>query len=59
MQDLLDKAIALAKIAHAGQVDKAGSPYIGHPLRVMNEGESESERIVGVLHFSLCFHRLL
>ena len=34
--ELLDQAIALAQTAHANQVDKAGTPYIGHPLRVMN-----------------------
>lgn len=47
---MLDKAIALAKKAHDGQVDKGGHPYIGHPIRVMNQCENESEKIVGVLH---------
>jgi HD domain len=32
---LLDDAVALATRLHAGQVDKAGEEYIGHPLRVM------------------------
>lgn len=32
----LDHAILLAVQAHAEQVDKAGLPYILHPLRVMN-----------------------
>jgi (p)ppGpp synthase/HD superfamily hydrolase len=36
----LEKAIALAAEAHAGQVDKAGAPYIPHPLRVKEERES-------------------
>ena len=31
----LERAIALAVRAHVGQVDKAGAPYILHPLRVM------------------------
>lgn len=31
----LEQAIALAAEAHSGQVDKAGRPYILHPLRVM------------------------
>ena len=31
----LEKAIELAARAHAGQLDKAGLPYILHPLRVM------------------------
>lgn len=31
----LERAIELAARAHAGQVDKAGAPYILHPLRLM------------------------
>jgi (p)ppGpp synthase/HD superfamily hydrolase len=46
----LEHAIALAVEAHRGQVDKAGQPYILHPLRVMFRLETELERIVGVLH---------
>lgn len=30
-----NKARALAAAAHAGQVDKVGEPYIGHPARVV------------------------
>lgn len=47
---LLSKAIELAAKAHAGQVDKAGEPYILHPLRVMLSVQSMDERIVAVLH---------
>ena len=36
--------------AHAGQVDKAGMPYIGHVIRVMQAGKTIDEKIVGVLH---------
>ena len=46
----LGKAIELAKQHHKGQTDKAGKPYIEHPLRVMNQVESEEEKIVAVLH---------
>lgn len=46
----LDIAIKLATDAHAGQVDKAGAPYILHPLRVMLAMKTEDERIVAVLH---------
>ncbi|MBE9044927.1 HD domain-containing protein [Pleurocapsales cyanobacterium LEGE 10410] len=47
---MLDKAIEIAKIAHKGQVDKGGQPYIDHPLRVMNNLETVEEKIVAVLH---------
>lgn len=33
--DPLSKAIMLATTAHAGQLDKAGQPYILHPLRMV------------------------
>ena len=46
----LERAIAIAATAHAGQVDKAGQPYILHPLRVMLRVNSEHERIAAVLH---------
>lgn len=46
----LEKAISIAALAHAGQVDKADQPYILHPLKVMMHVDSEQERIVAVLH---------
>lgn len=46
----LDKAIAISSRVHTGQVDKAGQPYILHPLRVMLKFQNEHERIVAVLH---------
>lgn len=46
----LARAIEIATEAHKGQVDKAGNEYIGHPLRVMEMGNTEEEKIVGVLH---------
>ena len=46
----LDAAIALACKTHAGQVDKAGQPYILHPLRLMLKFQDEDARIVSVLH---------
>ena len=49
----LDEALVLAVSLHAGQVDKAGEPYILHPLRVVTRlgyGVNEKERIVAALH---------
>lgn len=46
----LEKAIAIASNAHAGQVDKGGKPYILHPVRVMMAQQSIDAMIVGVLH---------
>ena len=46
----LERAIAIAVEAHSGQIDKAGAPYILHPLRVMLALTTQTERIVGVLH---------
>ncbi len=46
----LEKAISIAALAHAGQLDKAGQPYILHPLRVMLRMDRDDERIVAVLH---------
>jgi (p)ppGpp synthase/HD superfamily hydrolase len=46
----LERAIAIAAEAHAGQQDKAGAPYILHPLRMMLRLSSNDERVVAVLH---------
>ncbi len=46
----LERAIQLAAQAHAGQVDKAGHPYILHPLRVMLHVEGEYAQMAAVLH---------
>ncbi|MCU4744678.1 HD domain-containing protein [Natronoglomus mannanivorans] len=46
----LERAIRLATEAYAGQTDKAGETYIRHPLRLMSQMETETERIVAVLH---------
>ena len=46
----LEDAIALAVTAHRGQVDKAGAPYILHPLRMMCRMESSVAMMTAVLH---------
>lgn len=46
----LEKAIQIAVQAHTGQTDKAGAPYILHPLRLMFQMRSETEQITAVLH---------
>ena len=46
----LQRAIEIATQAHKEQFDKTGKDYIGHPLRVMEMGQTEEEKIVGVLH---------
>ena len=46
----LEDALILAATAHSGQVDKAGMPYVLHPIRVMIRVSSPEERIVALLH---------
>ena len=46
----LERAIAIAAEGHAGVKDKAGAPYILHPLRMMLSLSSPDERIVAILH---------
>jgi (p)ppGpp synthase/HD superfamily hydrolase len=46
----LERAIAIAVEAHSGQVDKAGRPYILHPLRLMARMSSDSDMMAAVLH---------
>jgi (p)ppGpp synthase/HD superfamily hydrolase len=46
----LEDAILLAAKAHFGQKDRAGVPYILHPLRLMFRQTSDAARIAAVLH---------
>ncbi|HEY2028903.1 MAG TPA: GTP pyrophosphokinase [Myxococcales bacterium] len=50
MMPTVEDAIALAVGKHRGQQDKAGKPYILHPLRVMLSMATDEERRVAVLH---------
>lgn len=47
---MIKKAIRIATRAHDGQTDKAGKPYIEHPLRVMEKCGNETDKICAVLH---------
>ncbi len=46
----LERAIQIAVKAHAGQTDKAGEPYILHPLRLMFAVNGTYPRMAAVLH---------
>ncbi|HEY8428685.1 MAG TPA: HD domain-containing protein [Sandaracinaceae bacterium] len=44
------RAVAIAAEAHLGQYDKAGAPYVYHPLRLMMRAATDEEKMVAVLH---------
>ena len=46
----LGRAISIAAEAHAGQKDRAGAPYILHPIRLMIQMDSENAMMAAVLH---------
>jgi len=46
----IEKAIEIAAREHAGSVDKAGSPYLFHPLRLMFAVNTPLEKMAAVLH---------
>lgn len=48
--DILARAIEIASQAHAGAVDKAGAPYLLHPLRVMRALTDTAAQVAAVLH---------
>ena len=54
MSERIDKAVAVARSAHAGQLRKTGEPYIVHPLavkKILEEwGMDEDTIIAGILH---------
>lgn len=47
---LLERAITIAVEGHHGQRDKAGQPYVLHPLRMMLRQRGEAEMMAAVLH---------
>jgi len=46
----LNRAIEIATKSHKGATDKYGASYINHVTRVMNMGQTDNEKIVGILH---------
>jgi (p)ppGpp synthase/HD superfamily hydrolase len=46
----IEKAIEIASQNHAGVTDKAGAPYIFHPLRLMFAVSKPFEKMAAVLH---------
>lgn len=46
----IEKAIEIAAREHAGDTDKAGAPYVFHPLRLMFAVKSPVEKMAAVLH---------
>jgi len=46
----IEKAIEIAAREHAGDTDKAGAPYVFHPLRLMFAVQSPLEKMTAVLH---------
>jgi len=46
----LEDAVAIAALAHRGQHDKAGAPYLLHPLRLLLRMNSEAAMMAAVLH---------
>ncbi|NUO09286.1 MAG: hypothetical protein HUU08_11500 [Candidatus Brocadia sp.] len=48
--DILEHALQISVKAHAGQKDKAGEPYIFHPIRVMARCSSPEAKVIALLH---------
>ncbi len=46
----LADAVAIAALAHRDQHDKAGAPYLLHPLRLLLGMDSETAMMAAVLH---------
>ena len=46
----VEDAVSIAARAHRGQTDKAGAPYLLHPLRLMLRMGTEAAMMAAVLH---------
>ena len=50
MTGFLERAKDIAQIAHQGQLDKAGKPYLSHPQAVASMVDTDEEKAVAWLH---------
>ena len=50
VQEKLAAATLVAKLAHCGQTDKSGEPYINHPITVATYLEDPKLKVIAVLH---------
>ena len=48
--ELIEKSLEIALRAYSGKKDKAGEPYILHPLRLMAKMHTSKEMAVALLH---------
>jgi len=46
----LEKALRISMVAHNGQTDRAGLPYILHPIAVASRVKTPEEKTVALLH---------
>lgn len=49
-KNLIEKSLEIALSAHSGRTDKAGRPYILHPMRVMQKMTGEEAMAAALLH---------
>lgn len=47
---MISLALKIARLAHRGQVDKAGEDYVQHPIYVASLVESPEAKVVALLH---------
>lgn len=48
--ELTNRAMQIAYEAHAGQVDKCGTPYVFHPYHLAEQMDDEVATCVALLH---------
>ena len=47
---MIEKALEIILKYHKGQTDRAGLPYVLHPIQVMTFVDTETEKVVALLH---------